>query len=129
MLKSNSVYCDTDSSISVKKFSVTDKIGGIGLKGIYKNFKANNSKDYQYTEGLIFKRKIKGIPDKAVLNNDLYEYDTPVKYRTSLIRKLPLWAWIKNEKRLSGVYEKRIKLKNGDTEPVKIKDGKLWLQK
>jgi len=129
LLKSNSVYCDTDSSISVKKFSVTDKIGGIGLKGIYKNFKANNSKDYQYTEGLIFKRKIKGIPDKAVLNNDLYEYDTPVKYRTSLIRKLPLWAWIKNEKRLSGVYEKRIKLKNGDTEPVKIKDGKLWLQK
>jgi hypothetical protein len=125
LIKSNSVYCDTDSTISHKEINCNRDLGGIGLKAIYKRFQAYNPKHYEYQEGKIMRQKIKGIPSKVIRDGNSFTYEQPIKFKSAMRRKIPLWAWISVTKNINFTYDKRLTLPNGDTAPLLITNGKI----
>lgn len=126
LIKSDSIYCDTDSTMTKKKLRGTSKkLGGFSLEKRFKRFRAFQPKDYEYedTDGNV-KRKIKGVPSRAIQTGEnSFQYDVPIKYKSSIRRNIPIHSWIKVDKHLSNVYDKRVVLKGGDTRPHVIEPG------
>lgn len=134
------VYCDTDSifyefdngSIKTgteigqwkKEAKIITEIRG--LKNYryfdFDTLKKGSSQDY-YIRPLkksLFDR-IKGIPKKhKKLNENTYVYDTLIKTKEGLRRGLDAGIKITRTKKISGLYEKRIVMTDGSTEPFFI---------
>lgn len=122
LVKSKSIYTDTDSSISTVKLAIGTGLGKISIKDKYKNFIAHNCKDYEF-DG---KRRLKGVPLNAVkIDESTFKYSTAIKYHSAKRRKIPLWAWVNVIKRLSNKYDKRFVLPDKTTLPHRIIDGKI----
>ncbi len=126
IVKSDSIYCDTDSTMTLKKLKGTSKkLGGFSLEKEWYSFRAFAPKHYQYQEkkGDKKKQKLKGVPDRAIkLAENHYRFERPMKYKGFLKNKQghKLSDWISVDKRLSMVYDKRIINKDGTTRPHTI---------
>ena len=122
LIKSQSIYTDTDSSVSLLKLPCGNSLGDISVKDIYHNFRAVNNKHYEFNGT----EKIKGIPKNAVkLSDNKYQYSIPIKYHSAQRRKIPLWRWVDVIKELSPDYDKRIILNNKLTKPFRIYNNKI----
>ena len=115
------VYCDTDS-IAVNNYLKEIETGeNLG------EFKKENkiiieilgNKSYIELDGNIV---LKGIPKKAKkIAENVYEYKTMVKPKTSLRRNLEAGKFITIKKNVKNEYDKRIVFEDGSTEPINLK--------
>lgn len=124
------VYCDTDSVFVENDFGMPDEnfLGGWGKENGKIVYQINGLKNYKYykldslTEGNIY-HKLKGVPGKAQkIGDNEYRYFNLVKTKESLRRKDEIEAGILvgRKKVISGKYDKRIILENGDTKPIEL---------
>lgn len=117
------VYCDTDSiffevydgyypsSKALGKFKLENKIV-TEIRGL---------KNYKYIENGEEKRRLKGVPLKAInTGENTYEYFNLVKTKESLRRNLEAGERIKRVKEIKGTYTKRIVFADGETKPIEI---------
>lgn len=119
--RSNAVYCDTDSSMTRTVQKTNKRPGGISLKKEFLEFRANAPKDYEFKEAGKPRRKLKGIPARALeIEKNHFQYEIPIKFKSSQRRKIPIHKWITVDKFISTEYDKRIILQGGDTEPIHI---------
>lgn len=116
------VYCDTDSVFceieppceSTKKLGSWNKEDKIVTK-------VNGLKNYTYIKDSELKRRLKGVPMKAVeVSPNMYEYDTLVKTKEALRRGLEPGINIKRTKVISNKYDKRIVGPDGWTKPIEL---------
>jgi len=114
------LYCDTDSiffeklppivdSLELGKFKKENKIV-TEIRGL---------KNYTYISDGRTVDRIKGVPKNAQKTGlNQYEYSTLIKTRESVARNQEVGINTKRTKVLTLKYDKRIVLKNGDTEPI-----------
>lgn len=129
LVETESIYCDTDSTISrIKNVKTSNRLGDLKLEKTLNWFKADAPKHYEYQEKRGEKvRKLKGIPKRAEEKIDLagqkyYTYEIPIKYKSSKKRKIPLYSWIKIDKYPKLLYTKRVVNEDGTTEPIMIRE-------
>lgn len=123
------VYCDTDS-IFYEKDNGRIKTGpGLGQWKVEKKLvtEIRGLKNYKYfdlekdPDKKILIDRVKGVPKKhKKLNENTYVYDTLIKTKEGLRRGLEAGIKITRTKKISGLYEKRIVLANGETELIEI---------
>jgi uncharacterized protein YprB with RNaseH-like and TPR domain len=129
------LYCDTDSLFLPNQEIESSKIlGGLKLEKIYDGFQAYGNKWYYWQKEKRFdgkepskiRRKIKGVPTKAILKSEnktemVYEMEHITKFKESIKRfgsPIPLNTIM--IKHLSKEYTKRIKLSNGTTKCLQL---------
>ncbi len=117
------VYCDTDSIF----FEVND--GTVETGGRLGEWKLENKivteirglKNYKYynlSEPQKVIHRLKGVPKNAVQTGvNSFEYENLMKTKESLRRNLTPGVLTKRVKIISGIYDKRVILENGETEP------------
>lgn len=119
----NVVYCDTDSVFFENAINIENEtdLGGWKIEdkivtGIY------GLKNYTYIdkEGLE-RHRIKGVPSKAIeTGHNFFEYENLLNTKEALRRGLLPGILTKRTKQISGKYDKRIVLENGETKPITI---------
>lgn len=130
-------YMDTDCVALEKEVIINDSL----VLGAFKKEKELLTEIFgnkNYTEMVIdnngekeFKRKIKGIPKKALkldgtynivtrlLNEkDIYEFNNIVKTKRAIRQNKDAGVWEETTRQLKAVYDKRTILKNGKTKPL-----------
>ena len=125
--RSNCYYCDTDSLIvngkgvkRLTKLMATDLIGMLKIEDIAEQMEIRGAKNYTFGD----KRKIKGIPSKAVLQKDgSYKF---IHFPTAMSE---LRDGLKEDyrietrsKKLTGEYTKGVVLKSGRVRPFSLPD-------
>jgi hypothetical protein len=122
------VYCDTDSIVYQSDkpiFRFGSKLGQVRLEGKYKEgwfklpklYMLKNDKETVYCA--------KGVPvvkSKEFFIEGETVFEKPNRLRESLRSGLIPNVWEKRTKTLRASYDKRKVLKNGDTEPLNIKE-------
>lgn len=114
------LYCDTDSIFFRKnpKINNSELLGGwkCEKKTVYE---IHGLKNYSYLSDANKKiETIKGIPGNAVKIGEMYHYKTLIKTKEALRRRLKSGILTDRIKVLSLKYDKRIVLKDGNTEPI-----------
>jgi hypothetical protein len=120
----NMLYCDTDSVFIRNEFGLSNDnfLGGWGrenkiiteIKGL-KNYKFIDGKTGQE------KRRLKGVPEKAdKIKENVFKYYNLIKTKESLRRNLDAGVLTERGKTISGKYEKRIILADGNTIPITL---------
>ena len=115
------LYCDTDSIFLNKlpKLPVSAELGAWKKeKKVVTDIRGLKNYSYLYNNQSF--DKIKGIPKNATKDGNIYTYETLVKTREGLRRNIETGVLEKRSKKLSGVYDKRIILKNGYSIPIKL---------
>lgn len=120
MKENKPVYCDTDSIF----FEIDNGIPSSGILGEWKIenktvTEINGLKNYKYVkDGKLFNR-IKGVPSRAVKNiAGIYEYESLTGTKEALRRNIETGIMTKRTKVISGIYDKRIVLNDGETKPI-----------
>jgi hypothetical protein len=122
MEKNKLVYCDTDSiffEIMPHNFSSSEKIGEWKLENkIVTEIKG--LKNYKYISEGKEKRKLKGVPEKAVeISENVFKFTNLVKAKEGLVRNLDMNIPIDRQKIITNKYDKRI-VENYETKPIKL---------
>jgi hypothetical protein len=118
------VYCDTDSiayeidtpgmygqNKKLGEWSIEDKVI-TEVRGL---------KNYSFIKDEKMHQKIKGIPQKATQTGpNTFEYMNLVRTKEALRRNIDAGQEVKRTKVLSGKYDKRIVLENGETKPITL---------
>jgi DNA polymerase type B, organellar and viral len=122
-LNAEPVYCDTDSIFFKKipkNLPIGKKLGEFKLEN-KKIIDIRGLKNYSYIYNEKIIEKIKGIKkDSKKTGKNSYEYLTMIKTREGLRRNLDTGNFVIKKKTLSGNYDKRIVLKNGQTKPIEL---------
>jgi len=117
------VYCDTDSVFFENAFGIESEfnLGGWKLEPkIVSEIRGLKNYSY-YNEKKIFKNRIKGLPPTAVQNAlGVWEYENLLNTKEALRRGLKAGTIMQRTKIISGKYDKRLVLENGDTKPIEI---------
>lgn len=113
------VYCDTDSMALEKPFKgvISKKLGGWD----YENYTINKiigNKFYKTDKEL----KVKGVPKSAKIKGKHFHYTHLIKSRESIRRGKKAGSTEQIKKKITFKYDKRIRLKNGDTEIITINE-------
>lgn len=114
------VYCDTDSIFLNIDPNVPDnkQLGGWSKEDKLVT-QINGLKNYRYVKNSELKRRLKGVPSKAIeVEPNYYEYETLVKTKEALRRNIDAGISIKRVKNISNNYTKRTVKKDGNTEPI-----------
>lgn len=116
------VYCDTDSIF----FEIDNGVPSSSILGEWKIedktvTEIRGLKNYKFVkDGKQFSR-IKGVPSRAVMVEvNRYEYETLTGNKEALRRNIDAGILTKRTKVITGKYEKRKVLTNGETEPIEI---------
>lgn len=115
-------YCDTDSIFFAFADSFEDdtKLGGWKLESKIVT-EIRGPKNYDYMIGDLFKRRIKGVPSKAVQGEDkIWRYSNLVTPKEAIRRGLLAGVPIERTKFIKGIYDKRHILSDGETTPIII---------
>lgn len=115
-------YCDTDSIFysNGDQFIDDTSLGGWKVEKKLVT-EIRGPKNYDYIIGDIFKRRIKGVPSKAVQGDDqIWRYSNLVTPKEALRRGLLAGTLIDRTKFIKGIYDKRIVLSDGETIPYTI---------
>lgn len=116
------VYCDTDSIFFENPVGVESEkeLGGWKLEEKLVT-EIHGLKNYKYIENEKFKRRLKGVPEKAIeIDANLYEFTSLMKTKEGLRRKIDPGILVKRIKKISGEYTKRIVNNDGTTKPIII---------
>lgn len=119
--KNRPVYCDTDSIfLEIDPLWKNDHEMG-GWKREDKIItRIDGLKNYKYIKGGKELFKIKGIPRSAKFEKGSYYYQNLIKTKEALRRNLTPGILTNRIKKLNNNYSKRIVLKNGETNPIKL---------
>lgn len=133
--KNKVVYCDTDSVFVENDFGMIDEnfLGGWSKEGkINKRSKIwqpkliteiRGLKNYKFIDPETGEpwQRLKGVPNKAIkLNENSYKYFNLIKTKESLRRNLDAGVLTERKKTITGKYDKRIVLFDGETLPIEI---------
>jgi len=116
------VYCDTDSIF----FEVNEGYESSKVLGQWKLEDKivtyiSGLKNYKYIDGGIEKRRLKGVPSKAIeVKPNTFEYFTLNKTKESLRRGLEAGVQTKKTKVIKSTYNKREVNEDGTTKPIKL---------
>jgi len=117
------VYCDTDSifyEINTDPYPSSKALGKFKLENKTIT-EIRGLKNYKYIENGEEKRRLKGVPNKAVqIGPTSFEYFNLVKTKESLRRNIEAGTRIKRAKNITGKYDKRIVFADGETKPIEI---------
>lgn len=115
------IYCDTDSVF----FEIDPKIPTSKVLG---EFKKENKivteicglKNYSYISDGIERVKLKGVPQKAIFdeNDQKYHFANLLKTKESLRRNISAGTYIERTKEIVSKYDKRNVTSNGNTTPL-----------
>lgn len=122
------VYCDTDSIFleNLPPEPITLKTSNIPILGAWKLedkivTNIRGLKNYEYLENDEPKRALKGVPKTAIeIRPNVWEYFNLTKTKESLRRQIESGIKIKRTKVLKEIYDKRIVLENGETNPIEL---------
>jgi len=128
----NLLYCDTDSVFVRNDFYMQNENflggwsieGGKGKDGIWRPkivTEIKGLKNYTFIDPktLSEKRRLKGVPEKAELvGENIYRYFNLIKTKEGMRRNLDAGVLVERGKEISGIYDKRIVLSNGETQPI-----------
>jgi len=121
------LYCDTDGIFVGKKCKFKDEKQLGGWKKENKIItRINGLKNYEFKyinkEGkLVSDYKIKGVPKSAKkLGENRFEFLSMIRTKEGLRRNQESGIFVKKEKEIKPVYDKRILLKSGETKPIKL---------
>lgn len=116
------VYCDTDC-IAFElppPLKDTKKLGGFKLENEVIT-EIRGLKNYSVLKDIHIKDKIKGVHKSATkINKNRFKFDKQIKTKEGLRRNVETGLFIPVEKHLTGNYDKRIVMKNGNTKPIII---------
>ncbi len=117
------VYCDTDSIF----FEIDDNVESSNVLGEWKVenkivTQINGLKNYRYIdENKVERNRIKGVPGRAIeVAKNRYEFETLIGTKEGLRRNMDIGVKAKRTKIISGKYDKRVVLKDGETKPIFI---------
>lgn len=116
------VYCDTDSIFLEKlpEIKNNNNLGGWKIENKLIT-EVRGLKNYSYIYNEINYDKIKGVPKNAKkIEKNKFIYKSLVKTREALARNIEVGIQVEREKILSGKYDKRIVLNNGETLAIKL---------
>jgi len=122
-------YCDTDSVfvdeegfVKAKRLINENKLGALGIKGIYPQLTILGAKAYLTQD----ERRIKGIPARArQIDDNTFEFDQFMRFRTKLRKNmLNCQVVVKATRTLSRVYDKGQVLPNGSVIPFEVVEGR-----
>lgn len=120
----NPVYCDTDSiffEINEGVYPSSKQLGKFKLENKIVT-EIRGLKNYKYIENGEEKRRLKGIPVKAIPGRlpDSWEYFNLTKTKESLRRNIDAGTRVKRTKQITGKYDKRIVFADGETKPIEL---------
>jgi hypothetical protein len=122
------LYCDTDSAF----FEIDPQIPNSKLLG---EFKKENKiiteicglKNYSYISDGITRRKLKGVPQKAIFDEkaNKYKFSNLIKTREGLRRNISSGTFIERTKELVSKYDKRNVFSDGNTSPLYLPESAI----
>ncbi len=118
-------YTDTDSffvdgEIPIESGLVGPELGQLKLEP-EKVKDIIGPKNYKYIKDGKEYTKLKGVPKSAIETEDgKYQFNKIVKYKEAMRRGLTPGQSVEVFKVLKKVYDKRVKLSNGETRPIRI---------
>ncbi len=118
-------YTDTDSffvdgEIPIESGLVGPELGQLKLEP-EKVTKIIAPKNYKYIKDGKEYTKLKGVPKSATeIEQGIYTFNKIVKYKEAIRRDLTPGQSIQVLKVIKGLYDKRVILSNGETEPLKF---------
>jgi DNA polymerase elongation subunit (family B) len=124
------VYVDTDSLIYAGSGEVVtgDGLGDWELKGRYVAGEFWRPKAYSLTlsDGGRLSH-VRGVPfsfQDAILEEAYVEFTAPLRYREAMRRGDRPNRWVSRSKSLDREYDKRVVLRGGRTEPIRLLEGR-----
>lgn len=115
-------YCDTDSIFIENDLGIISEshLGGWKLEDKIVT-EISGLKNYKFLSGSQLKRRLKGVPEKAIeVIPGTWEFENLLKTKEAIRRNLDAGVLTKRTKTISGKYDKRIVLSNGETQPIKL---------
>lgn len=115
------VYCDTDSQAVENIIGMPESSALLGEWKLEDKiiFEIRGCKNYKFLKAGKKYRRLKGVPDKAQqIQDNIYRYFNLMGSKESIRRNMNPGTFTKRIKKISGKYDKRIVLPDGETTPI-----------